>query len=324
MPVAADSPAASVQRVAQEADHPPQPRVGRRQEGANVVRRPMRQAPGRVLPGPATAARLQRTHRLEQRRPELAIDGHGLAGRLHLHAQRAISVRELVERPARQLDHDIVNRRFEGGGADAGGRVRQLVQPLAQPHQRRQAGNRVAGRLGGQGAGAADAGVHLDHAVVGPVGRHGQLDIAAALQAQSAHDLQGAAAQALDDRVGQRLDRRDHDRVAGVHAHRIQVLHAADGDRRVDGVAQHLELDLVPAQQRTLDQHLVDGAGLQAVRDAFARLDLVEGKAASPAAEGEGRPNHHRRVEVPHEREPVVHGLHHRAFRHRLADAGHQ
>ena len=284
----------------------------------------MRQPPRRVLPGPATAARLQRAHRLEQGRAELAVDGHRLAGGLHLHAQRPIRLGKLVERPARQLDHDIVDRRFEGGRADSRGGVRQLVQPLPRAHQCGQPRDGVTGGLGGQRAGAADPWVDLDDAVVGAVGRHGQLDVAAALQAQGAHDLQGAAAQSLDHGVRQGLDRRHHDRVAGVYAHRIKVLHAADGDGRVGGVPQHLELDLVPAQQRALHQHLVDGAGRQAVRDPLPGLDLVEGESASPAAKGECRPNHNGRIEMAHEREPVVHGLHHCALRHGLTDAGHQ
>ena len=90
-------------------------------------------------------------------------------------------------------------------------------------------------------------------------------------------------------------------------AHGVQVLHAADGDGRVGRVAQDLELDLVPAQQGPLDQDLVDGAGLQAMRDPFPGLDLVHRKAAATAAKGEGRPHHHRRAEVAHERQPVLH-----------------
>ena len=57
---------------------------------------------------------------------------------------------------------------------------------------------------------------------------------------------------------------------------------------------------------------------------ALARLRLVHREAAASAAEGEGRPHHHRRVEVAHEGQPVLDRLHHGALRHRLPDAGHQ
>ena len=151
MPVAARRPGCIGPAVAQEGDHPPQARVGRGQEGRRG------QSGGRWVSShagsshsPAAAARLQRADRLQQGRAELAIDRHRLAGRLHLDAQRAVRGRELVERPARQLDDDVVDGRLEGGAADAGRRVRQLVQPLAERDQGGDARDRVAGRLGGQ------------------------------------------------------------------------------------------------------------------------------------------------------------------------------
>jgi hypothetical protein len=54
--------------------------------------------------------------------------------------------------------------------------------------------------------------------------------------------------------VGQRLRRRDRDRVAGVHAHRVEVLDRADDDAVVLLVAHDLHLELFPAEQRLLDQ----------------------------------------------------------------------
>ena len=65
---------------------------------------------------------------------------------------------------------------------------------------------------------------------------------------------------------GQRLDRRDDDRVAGVDAERVDVLHRAHRDARVLGVAHHLVLDLLPADEALLDHHLADRAGAQAGR----------------------------------------------------------
>ncbi len=249
--------------MAQQADHPPQPGVGRGEEHAQVRRRAFREPPGGVRPQPAAAAGLERAHGLEQGRPELAVDGHRLPGGLHLHAEIPIGERELVERPARQLDDDVVDRRLEGGRSPAGGRVAHLVQPLAERDQGRDAGDRVAGGLRRQGGRAGDARVDLDHPVVGSVGRDRQLDVAAALQLQRSGDGQRRAAQALDDDVGQGLDGRDHDRVPGVDAHGVEVLHPADGDRGVGRVADDLELDLLPAEQAALDEDLADGARLE-------------------------------------------------------------
>ena len=56
-------------------------------------------------------------------------------------------------------------------------------------------------------------------------------------------------AQLLVEPVGQRLLRRDRDAVAGVHAHRVDVLDRADDHDVVVAVAHHLELELAPADQ---------------------------------------------------------------------------
>ena len=60
-------------------------------------------------------ADLQRPHGLHQRGLEGAVDGHDLAGGLHLRADGAVGLVELVERPARDLDDDVVDGRLEAG-----------------------------------------------------------------------------------------------------------------------------------------------------------------------------------------------------------------
>ena len=80
----------------------------------------------------------------------------------------------------------------------------------------------------------------------------------------SVHDRARRVAQALVLLVGQRHRRRDGDRVAGVHAHRVDVLDRADDDEVVGAVADDLELELLPAEQALLDQALVRRALLEA------------------------------------------------------------
>ncbi len=55
---------------------------------------------------------------------EAVADAHHLAGSHHLGAQRLVGVDELIERPLRVLDHDVVQRRLEAG---AGLAVTSLV-----------------------------------------------------------------------------------------------------------------------------------------------------------------------------------------------------
>src|SRR6516162_8343530 len=64
--------------------------------------------------------------------------------------------------------------------------------------------------------------------------------------------------------VGERHRGGDGDRVAGVHAHRVDVLDRADDHDVVIGVAHQLELELLPADDRRLQQDLGGRAGVQA------------------------------------------------------------
>ena len=93
-----------------------------------------------------------------------------------------------------------------------------------------------------------------------------ELDVAAAgVDADRADDVDADVAQLLVLAVGERERGRDGDRVAGVHADRVDVLDRADDDRVVGRVAHELELVLLPAEDRLLEQHLGGRALVQAV-----------------------------------------------------------
>src|SRR5713101_6728431 len=62
--------------------------------------------------------------------------------------------------------------------------------------------------------------------------------------------------------------------IARVHAHRVEVLDRADDDDVVLGVAHHLELELLPAGDRLLDEDLVGGRRLQPPGDLRTELCL--------------------------------------------------
>src|SRR5439155_27165603 len=79
-----------------------------------------RRSPGGVLGERAHAGLLEAAERLVERRAERPVDRHYLARRLHLAAERPIGRRELVEREARQLDDDVVERRLERGARGPG------------------------------------------------------------------------------------------------------------------------------------------------------------------------------------------------------------
>ena len=98
--------------------------------------------------------------------------------------------------------------------------------------------------------------------------------------------------------VGQGERRRHGDAVAGVHAHGVDVLDGADDDHVVGPVAHDLELELVPAGHRLLEQHLGDGAQSQAVLGHAAQALAVVGDAAAGAAQREGRAHDQRQAEI--------------------------
>ena len=256
-----------------------------------------RRAPGRVLGQRPHARLLEPAQRLVERRAERPVDGHHLAGRLHLAAERPVGARELVEREARQLHDHVVERGLEGGHGRARDDVRDVRQPPPDGDLRGDPGDRIAGRLRRERGAAADARVDLDDGVLGRVRRQRELDVAAALDAERPDDRERGAAEPLVDRVGQRLDRRDDDRVAGVDAERVDVLHRAHGDARVVGVAHDLVLDLLPADEALLDHDLADRARPQAGPDplAIGRLGLDD--AAAGATEREGGPDDGRQAD---------------------------
>ena len=245
--------------------------------------------PARILGQRSGARLLEPAESLVQGRPECPVDRHHLAGRLHLAAQGPVRGRELVEREARQLDDHVIESRLERGHGRAGDHVRDVGQRPTDRDLGGDPGDRVAGRLGREGRRARHARVDLDHRVIRGVRAERELDVAAALDAERPDDRECRAAEPLVDRVRKRLNGRDHDRVAGVNTERIDVLHRAHRDARVLGVAHHLVLDLLPADEALLDHHLADRAGPQPGPDPLAVGLLGLDDAAAGPAEGERR-----------------------------------
>ena len=197
---------------------------------------------------------------------------------------------ELLEGEAGGLDDDVVEGGLEGGGGGAGDVVAQFVEGEADGEEGGDFGDGEAGGLGGEGGGARDAGVHLDDDAAAGAGIDAPLDVGAAGgDADGAHDGEGVVAHGLVFGVGEGLDGGDGDGVAGVNAHGVDVLDGADDDGVALAVADDLHLELLPAQERFLDEDLGGGRGVEpGQRDALQGLGPL-GDAAAGAAEGEGR-----------------------------------
>ena len=121
-------------------------------------------------------------------------------------------------------------------------------------------------------------------------GIHRELDVAAAgVDADLANDRDRRVAHRLVLAIGERHRRRDGDRVAGVHAHRIEVLDRADDHDVVVVIAHHLELELLPADDAALDEHLARRRQVEPAAHDLLELVAVVGDAAAGAAERERR-----------------------------------
>ncbi len=233
---------------------------------------------------------LQTAQRLLQALGEGAPDRHHLADRFHRCGQQRFGAGELLEGEARHLGDDIVDGRLEARRCGAAGDVVvELVERVAHRQLGGDLGDGKAGRLRGQRRGARHARVHLDDDQP-PVGRvDRELDVGAAgLDADLAQDADRGVAHDLEFLVGQRQRRGDGDRIAGVDAHRIDVLDRADDDAVIRLVADDLHLELFPAEHRFLDQHLGGRRGVETALDDVEELLAVEGDAAAGAAEREG------------------------------------
>mmetsp|Transcript_29981 Transcript_29981/g.86251 ORF Transcript_29981/g.86251 Transcript_29981/m.86251 type:complete len:481 (+) Transcript_29981:1945-3387(+) len=246
-----------------------------------------------------------------------APDGHHLADAFHARPDGLVDRRELAQVPTRHLRDDVVEGWLEACRRHAGHAVPQADKVVPQRQLRSDVGERIARRLRSQGTASGQPGVHLDDPELLAVGVHGVLDVALADNAQMPHHLERALAQPEVLLVGQCLRRRDDDGIAGVDAHRVEVLHVTDRDAVIGGIAYHLVLKLLPSLQALVHDHLraVD----QGLVNQRSQLRLIGGEPAAQAAEGVGRANEHRVADLGGRGHGFIHRAATSALRHLVA-----
>ena len=261
-------------------------------------------------------ADLQRPHGFEQAFLDGAAHAHHFARGLHLGAQAVAGALQLVKGEARHFADHVVQRRFK-----AGRRVGQgnLLQMHAHRHLGRHARDGVAAGLGRKGRGARHAGIDLDQVILEAVRVQGKLHVAPALDLERADDLERAVAQHVIFLVGQCLAGAQHDGVARMHAHGVDIFHVADGDGGVVGVAHHLVLDLLVALDALFHQHLMHRGELEGVFEQLLHLLRVVGESAARAAQRKRGPEHHRVADLLRRTEALLHAGGDQRRQHRLA-----
>ena len=257
-----------------------------------------------------SAILLQGTKRLLQGLLKGSAHGHSLANRLHAGGQDAAGALELDESKARNLDHAIVDGRLKGGWSCLGDVVGNLIQRVANREQRSHLCNWEAGCLGRQRRGAADTRVHLNDndAAVSWVDR--KLNVrATASNTYTLENSDGVVAEILEFFIGKRLSWRNGDGVSRVDAHWIEVLDGADNNTVTCGIAHDLHLNLFPALNGLLYQHLVLWGKQEALFNNLYELFWGMCNAAACATKGEAGANDHRVSQVSNDALSIFHGV---------------
>ncbi len=170
--------------------------------------------------------------------------------------------------------------------------VPKLRKRAAEGELRRDERDRIARRLRREGRRAREARVDLDDAVILAPRVEGVLDVAFADDAEVAYHPDRDRPQLVILGVREGLRGGDDDALPRVDPHRVEVLHVADRDAVVEGVAHNLILDLFPAGEALLDEHL-RSRGESALEHGAERAGAVR-RAAPLSAEGVGGAYHDR------------------------------
>ena len=203
---------------------------------------------------------LQRTDGLHQCALKVVANTHDLSSGLHLRRQRVFCSDKFIERQTRNLNHTVIQHWLEAGIGLSGNGVFNLIQCVAQRDLRSHLCDRVSRRLTCQRGRTAHTGIYLDDAVLEGIRLQGILYVTASGNVQLGNNIECRRTQHLVFLVTQRLRRRNNDGIASMHAHRIDIFHVTYSDTVAGSIPHHLVLDLLPASDTALHQHLAHTA----------------------------------------------------------------
>ena len=112
----------------------------------------------------------------------------------------------------------------------------------------------------------------------------GPLNVAAADNTDRLDDLKGVAFELFFKLLGNRKERRRAEAVARMNADRVDILNKAYGDHLVLGIADDLDLELLPVKNRLFDKALGSERRVETARaDRAEFLDVIAKSAARAA-----------------------------------------
>ena len=260
----------------------------------------------------------QRTDALQQALLEVPAHAHGLTGGFHLGAKSVVGIGEFVEGEPGHFGDNIVKGRLKGG---AGVCQRDFVQRHAHADFGGDPGNRVAAGFGRQGGAAGDSGIDFNQIILEGVGVQRELHIAAALDFQRPNQLQRGIPEHMVLFIGQGLRRADDYGVTGVNAHRVQILHVADGDGGVIGIAHDFVLDFLIALNALFHKNLMNRGEDKGIFHDFPELFFIARETAAGAAQGKGGPKNHRVSDFLCRLDTLFHGIGNQGRKHRFGEA---
>ena len=249
-------------------------------------------------------------------------DAHDLAYGAHLRAELVLNTLELLKCPAGELDYYVVTARnilIEGAAFAAG----KFLKSKARCQHCGNEGNREARSLRSQSRGTGCSRVDLDYDDTIALRVMGELYVGSADNLHAVYNLVSLLLQTLLNFLGNRKHRCRAEGVAGVNTHRVDVLDEANRDHVAFAVADNLKLQLLPAEDGLLNQHLAYEAGLKTSRANGAELFLVVHKTAAGAAHGVSRTENYRVAELVGNRKGLVNAVRNLASRHLDAELVH-
>ena len=196
---------------------------------------------------------------------------------------------KFLESEARNLGDDVVNGGLEAGRRFAGDVVWNLIEGVADSEFGGNFRDRKPGRFGGEAELRLRGFISMT--IMRPLsGFTENWMFEPPVSAHGANDGEARVAHDLVFLVRERLDGRDGDAVAGVHAHGIKVFDGANDHAVVGLVAHHLHLVFLPANERFLDEDFVHRRKIDTFFGQLLVLIAVA-NATAGAAEGVGGPD---------------------------------